>query len=705
MKKLKVFLSLFITLLLLFVSFVSVDVIASENKAYLITTNPAENSNIAMNISWHCDVDTEKYVEYTVATDTEFTNSKKQVGVPELETIYNSSVGGNSTSYRFRAQLYGLTEDTQYIYRIVGKTKSEVHTFKTGGASKYTAYVVSDVHTYAKLSNRLSTAEKIYSHVKEANKPMQLVLATGDMTAYGTSRDDWKALLNSNFATENVYAASPGNHDYYNTSANFLDSSYFNSNFYNPQNGAESSMNTSYFFYYGNVLYISLNSEDACTNTSAMTSQVKWLEEVLEKNTAQFIVVYFHRSMYPGSGGNTGHASKMKNGFQKLFDKYGVDLVFGGHDHVYVRTNRIYQGTTTTIPGVGTTYVSLTQVGDRKNTANSDMTDIAFKSGSNIGAIGLTVDSEWGTMFVRFYNEKFEMVDSAGINAKTRQFDCEKYMKTSCKFSYDSGFSSLKLDYGKELFQKATKVSVIEDGKVIKSVRPEYENTIIDSLGANDIDKQKTYTVKVDLRDGTSYEKEYVIKNKLMDYGTISGLKYKDGKIEWDADLENDIITEYKLTVNSNTYKIPNTNNSFEMYLREYEENSITLQAINKDDIVLYEESIVYGENINIVHTYEENIQLEVNEEKEITVTNNYSDNFSYSIISDDENIVVDGMKVKALKEGSYQLTVKVADNGDEFTINLEVVAPVKQASGCNAVTILFESLLLLGLVILRKKH
>ena len=126
MKKLKVFLSLFITLLLFFVSFVSVDVIASENNAYLITTNPAENSNIAMNISWHCDVDTEKYVEYTVATDTEFTNSKKQVGVPELETIYNSSVGGNSTSYRFRAQLYGLTEDTQYIYRIVGKTKSEV---------------------------------------------------------------------------------------------------------------------------------------------------------------------------------------------------------------------------------------------------------------------------------------------------------------------------------------------------------------------------------------------------------------------------------------------------------------------------------------------------------------------------------------------------------------------------------------------------
>ena len=127
----------------------------------------------------------------------------------------------------------------------------------------------------------------------------------------------------------------------------------------------------------------------------------------------------------------------------------------------------------------------------------------------------------------------------------------------------------------------------------------------------------------------------------------------------------------------------------------EYEENSITLQAINKDDIVLYEESIVYGENINIVHTYEQNIQLEVNEEKEIAVTNNYSDNFSYSIISDDENIVVDGMKVKALKEGSYQLTVKVADNGDEFTINLEVVAPVKQASGCNAVTILFESILL----------
>ena len=61
-------------------------------------------------------------------------------------------------------------------------------------------------------------------------------------------------------------------------------------------------------------------------------------------------------------------------------------------------------------------------------------------------------------------------------------------------------------------------------------------------------------------------------------------------------------------------------------------------------------------------------------------------------------------MKVKALQAGNYALEVIVNENGNRFNISLEVVEPVKQKGGCNSGTILLQSLLLLGLVLLRKK-
>ena len=141
----KLLFAFIVGLLLFFAVGNNLNVKAAGNEAYLITTNPAENSNNSINISWHCDTDSERLVEYTIATDVDFKNSLKEVGEKELETIYDSSSSSDVTSYRFKATLINLKEDTEYIYRIVGNSKSSVKSFRTGGASTYSAYVLSDV--------------------------------------------------------------------------------------------------------------------------------------------------------------------------------------------------------------------------------------------------------------------------------------------------------------------------------------------------------------------------------------------------------------------------------------------------------------------------------------------------------------------------------------------------------------------------------
>jgi len=676
MKPLKKFIIVLVLFLVFsFAVFNNLDVNADDVSVYLLNANPAENANNSMNISWHSDTDTEKYVEYTEATDVDFKNSTKQTGSCELETIYDSSSGGDVTSYKFKATLIALKENTEYIYRIVGKGKSSVKSFKTGGASKYSAYIVSDVHTYANISSRLSKSVDVYNNIKDKAFDTQLVIATGDMTAYGTSRKDWKALLDSKYVSENVYAGTPGNHDYYNTKAEFLDGTYFGSNFNYPNNGAEGCINTTYYFYYGSVLYISLNSEAACTNSTLRQNQRVWLEKVLEENPSQFVVVYFHRSMYPGSGGNTGHATTMKNAYQDLFDKYGVDLVFGGHDHVYVRTNSIYNGTSSQISGVGTTYISLPQIGDRVNTANSNMTDIAAKVGSVSGGVLLSVDSENGNLMAYFYNDKNELLDSAGVVSKSKSLNMERYIKTSVKFSYDEKFSTLALEYGEKLFQRAYKISVFEkDGeteKLVASERPLYGDTKLDNLNVLDTDINKNYIVRIYMRDGVIHEKEYNVKNKEMDYGTIENLRYENGYVKWDADL-NDIVSKYVLTINGEEYEVETSKKMYSVKLKDYIINDIKLEAFNDSGVCLYSNEIAYGEKKEVEYTYDNNVEIAVGEEKEFVFKNSLNEKLNFIFTSSDD-VVIDGLKVKSNKAGSYTLNVECVETKDKFEISLNV--------------------------------
>ncbi len=94
-----------------------------------------------------------------------------------------------------------------------------------------------------------------------------------------------------------------------------------------------------------------INSESK--NQAANTA---WFTEVVEANLdVDFVIVGMHRSFYGST--YASDSVNVRNLWLKLFDRYGVDLVLSGHDHVYARSYKMYNNQISNDPIRGTTYI------------------------------------------------------------------------------------------------------------------------------------------------------------------------------------------------------------------------------------------------------------------------------------------------------------------------------------------------------------
>ena len=101
-----------------------------------------------------------------------------------------------------------------------------------------------------------------------------------------------------------------------------------NEKFYKPFN-----MNGQQYYTYkkGNVQFFVLDSN------YMKPEQFSWLEKELQKSGADWKICYFHHPLY-SSGSFHGASAELRGLLEPLFMKYGVQVVFAGHDHVYERT-------------------------------------------------------------------------------------------------------------------------------------------------------------------------------------------------------------------------------------------------------------------------------------------------------------------------------------------------------------------------------
>jgi hypothetical protein len=85
-----------------------------------------------------------------------------------------------------------------------------------------------------------------------------------------------------------------------------------------------------YTYKKGNVRFFALDSN------YMNPQQLAWLEKELQGSGSDWKICFFHHTLY-SSGRFHGSANELRLLLEPLFVKYGVQVVFAGHEHVYER--------------------------------------------------------------------------------------------------------------------------------------------------------------------------------------------------------------------------------------------------------------------------------------------------------------------------------------------------------------------------------
>jgi len=149
--------------------------------------------------------------------------------------------------------------------------------------------------------------------------PFEFVIALGDNLYGGSDPSDYERKFERPYkllldAGVKFYAVL-GNHD------------SPNERFYQSFN-----MNGQKYYTYkkGNVRFFALDSN------YMDPPQLSWLEKELQSSGSDWKICYFHHTLY-SSGAFHGSATELRVLLEPLFVKYGVEVVFAGHEHVYER--------------------------------------------------------------------------------------------------------------------------------------------------------------------------------------------------------------------------------------------------------------------------------------------------------------------------------------------------------------------------------
>ncbi len=154
------------------------------------------------------------------------------------------------------------------------------------------------------------------------------ILSAGDQVNTAVNKKQYNAFLNPENLKSIPIAAAVGNHEMY--------SQFFPYHFYNPNitdGDALTFGGNDYYFSYSDVLFIVLNTNNFLKEDHENTLN----RAVSAYPDASVRIVMMHQSAYsiqPDAFDNKANYIMLPS----LFEKYGIDLVLSGHDHIHART-------------------------------------------------------------------------------------------------------------------------------------------------------------------------------------------------------------------------------------------------------------------------------------------------------------------------------------------------------------------------------
>lgn len=428
-------------------------------------------------------------------------------------------------------ELDNLTPDTDYIYRVYDGEGlySKTYKFKTAGADQYSIVWMSDAHVNSGYTGRLIDWRKMFTFATmKAKYPIGFQFSTGDSTTSGDRYGDWLSIANESFTRNYMIANVVGNHDVYD-GIMYADSTYytqywksgqyFSIVYNNPENGftmnsqriagylandglsdyADRSANELfeygtdgklcsgavdntngrfYWFNYNGLLFIIFEYYSMMFDADA-NAAFEWAGKVIEENEGKYdyIICSNHVNLVNGGGGAfRDYGSTDYDYFGKFFDEYNVDIFLAGDNHVYLRTDSIYNGAVNTDPQKGTYIVQAPCISRPQSFSAYDAAGFAVKqyslAGKTVGGLVIDVDENGMTFTCLTYetgrNPQYDVYESFTVPKKTRASN-EIEVKEDAKFTANSKYlnaeEGITVQEIKDGFANTSVVVTDKDGK------------------------------------------------------------------------------------------------------------------------------------------------------------------------------------------------------------------------------------------------
>jgi predicted phosphodiesterase len=279
-------------------------------------------------LSWTQDA-TDTTMTILWETSSSGNSNEVQYGITpacEIGTVSGFSFADSwGVLYNHQIELTGLSPNTKYFYKVSGDSGewTPVFNFTTAPDSniEWSFLVAGDSRSYYNDWDEVVGA-------MVTNENARLLFFGGDILNDFDTQSEWYEWMNpaQRLIGYVPFISNKGNHEDDVTGDpwdNYLNTFAFPSN-------------EEYFsFDYGNSHFIILNTED-----SSDSAQKTWLESDLQAASSdpsiEWIFVSHHRPPY-SSGGHDSDSGPRDN-FVPLYQQYGVDMVFAGHNHFYQRT-------------------------------------------------------------------------------------------------------------------------------------------------------------------------------------------------------------------------------------------------------------------------------------------------------------------------------------------------------------------------------
>ncbi len=174
---------------------------------------------------------------------------------------------------------------------------------------------------------------------------MIFMLHAGDLVNHGNHDQEWGEWF---YAGSGIFSAIPqlavpGNHEYARDpfaekpegeeSLPKTLSRRWGQRFEFPDNGPKGSTENIFYVDVQGVRIIGLDSN------REIEAQTEWLKKVLSDNPNRWTILTHHHPIYSSSVKRDN--PELRKTWQRLYEKYNVDLVLQGHDHSYGRTGPI----------------------------------------------------------------------------------------------------------------------------------------------------------------------------------------------------------------------------------------------------------------------------------------------------------------------------------------------------------------------------